>query len=368
VNPSAANSILVVDDTLDNLRLLSSVLGERGYEARPATSGRQALEAARRAPPDLILLDVNMPEMDGFEVCAELKSTESLREVPVIFLTALGDTVDKVKAFGLGGADYVTKPFQIDELLARVRAHLSLRQAQVELKQSYQRLRELEKLRDDLVHMVVHDMRAPLTALTSRLEFLASDLGPTLTGPSADDLKASVRAAEGLSRMTNELLDVSRLEEGKLPLDRKPADLCALAAEVRGNLAGMERGRSIELEAAAPVRCVCDGALVKRVIENLVSNAIKHTPSGSGVRISLAGAGPRVRVAVQDSGPGVAPEARAKIFEKFGAVAARKDQTYHSAGLGLAFCKLAVEAHGGAIGVEQGQPKGAVFWFELPAS
>ena len=160
-------SVLVVDDGIDNLRLLSDFLGEHGYEVRAVTTGRQALQAVEHDPPDLILLDITMPEMNGYEVCQRLKAKDRSRDVPVIFLTSLTDTADKVRAFDAGGVDYVTKPFQFDEVLARVKTHVALRRAQAELADSYTRLRALEQLRDDLVRMVVHDMGSPLQALLS---------------------------------------------------------------------------------------------------------------------------------------------------------------------------------------------------------
>jgi len=165
-------NILVVDDTIENLQLLATMLGDQGYEIRPVTNGRQALLAADRDPPDLILLDINMPDMSGYEVCAQLTARASSQDVPVIFLTALSETADKVKAFDVGGHDYITKPFQFDEVLARVKTHVALRRTRQELVQSYDQLRSLETLRDNLVHMVVHDMRSPLMVLMMNLDFL----------------------------------------------------------------------------------------------------------------------------------------------------------------------------------------------------
>ena len=165
-------SVLVVDDGIDNLRLLSDLLGEHGYEVRAVTTGRQALQAVEHDPPDLILLDITMPEMNGYEVCQRLKAKDRSKDVPVIFLTSLTDTADKVRAFDAGGVDYVTKPFQFDEVLARVKTHVALRRAQADLADSYTRLRALEQLRDDLVRMVVHDMGSPLQALRINLLLL----------------------------------------------------------------------------------------------------------------------------------------------------------------------------------------------------
>ena len=361
-----AANILVVDDTVENLRLISSMLGEQGYEVRPVTNGRLALQAAERDPPDLILLDINMPEMNGYQVCERLKATPALKDVPVIFLTALGDVADKVRAFDVGGIDYITKPFQLEEVQARVRTHVALRQAGRELTASYTRLHALEKLRDDLVHMVVHDMRSPLMVLSGHLELLReSELG-TLSENGRDDLRSALKAARTLSRMANDLLDVSRLEDRRMPLQRGAHDLGEIAEEVRAAVGVLDPGRAIELRLDGSLRVHCDREVVRRVLENLLGNAIKHTPTGAGLSIAVAAGPGRVRVEVADRGPGVPVEARQRIFEKFETAATRAEQKYHSVGLGLAFSKLAIEAHGGTIGVEAGEPDGSVFWFELP--
>ena len=359
-------SVLVVDDTIENLRLLSDILDHQGYDVRAVTSGSQALRAVEHDPPDLILLDITMPDMDGYEVCRRLKATDGAKDVPVIFLTALSDTADKVQAFDVGGVDYVTKPFRGEEILARVKTHVALRQSQVALGASYARLRELEQLRDDLVQMIVHDMRSPLAAMSIHLRLLT---GPAaaLSDKSQEDLHAAIRSAETLSRMTNDLLDVSRLEEGRMPIDRAVWNLTEIANDVRAALGVMDRDRRIDIDSAGPVEVNCDGALVRRVLENLVSNGIRHTPAGSYLRISIANRDGRARVAVHDSGVGVPAQAREKIFEKFGTLVTSHEGTYHSTGVGLAFCKLAIEAQGGVIGVDPGVQVGSVFWFELPA-
>jgi signal transduction histidine kinase len=368
MNPDPApphHNILVVDDTIENLRLLATILGDRGYDVRPVTNGRQALLAVERDPPDLILLDINMPEMDGYEVCVRLKQRPAVKDIPVIFLTALSETADKVRAFEAGGVDYITKPFHIEEVLARVKTHLALRRAQVELTRSYQRLGDLERLRDDLVHMVVHDMRTPLMVLLMELSRLKVG-AHRLLGVTPVELETCTEAATDLNRMTNDLLDVSRLEAGRLPLERSAADLVRIADDVRATILSLDRERTIEMHAPGPVLVSCDPTLIRRVLENIVANGIKHTPAGSPLRISVTPGDTLVRVSVEDQGPGVPADARERIFEKFGTVTTRNNSYYHSAGLGLAFCKLAIEAHGGTIGVTPAQPRGSVFWFELP--
>ena len=356
-------SVLVVDDGVDNLRLLSDLLGKHGYEVRAVTTGRQALQAVEHDPPDLILLDITMPDMNGYEVCQRLKAKDRSKDVPVIFLTSLTDTADKVRAFDAGGVDYITKPFQFDEVLARVKAHVTLRRAQADLAASYTRLRALEQLRDDLVRMVVHDMGSPLQALSINLLLLQG----AVSEDGRDILQSASKVAEELSQMISDLFDVSRLEECKMPIRRAVWNLTDMAQDVRAVLGAIDADRRIDIESAGAVEASCDGALVRRVIENLVTNALRHTPAGSPIRVSIASAEGRARVAVHDQGRGVPSEATERIFEKFGTVEARQESAYRSLGLGLAFCKLAIEAHGGTIGVAPGVESGSTFWFELPA-
>ena len=222
MNQEAARpaSVLVVDDTIENLRLLSSMLEEHGYEVRPVTNGRQALQAVERDPPDLILLDITMPEMDGYEVCRRLKANDRSKDVPVIFLTALTDTADKVRAFDVGGVDYITKPFQFEEVLARVKTHVALRRAQVALADSYDRLRSAgaaarrPRAHDRSRHAIAAAgaPRQPRPAGRARR-------GARRRQPRRSCGPRSGRAKE-LGRMVNNLLDVSRLEDGKMPIER----------------------------------------------------------------------------------------------------------------------------------------------------
>ena len=245
-------SVLVVDDGIENLRLLSDLLGEQGYEVRAVTTGRQALQAVEHDPPDLILLDINMPEMSGYEVCRRLRAKDISKDVPVIFLSALTDTADKVRAFDAGGVDYVTKPFQFEEVLARVKTHVALRRAQAELAESYTRLRALEQLRDDLVRMVVHDMWSPLQAL--RINFLLlKDAFAALSEDKREILQSASTLTEELGRMTNDLFDVSRLEECRMPVKRAVCDLTQIAREVRSVMGAIGAERSIDIESVGAV-------------------------------------------------------------------------------------------------------------------
>ena len=356
-------SILLVDDTVENLRLLVGILSDRGYDARPVTNGPEALQAAAHDPPDLVLLDVTMPGMSGFEVCAKLKAAPASRDIPVIFLTALTDVQDKLAGFNAGGVDFITKPFQVEEVVARVATQVALKRSRQALAESLARLQQMENLRDDLVRMIVHDMRGLMTVVLANLEIARSEI----SGQPAEDVDGAISAAKEVTQMSNTLLDVSRLEEGKMPIALESCDLVEVAQESRDTLAPLDTSRTITVDSAGAVTAMCDRDLIRRVIDNLVSNAVKHTPAGGRISIGVS-AGPRgTRVAVSDDGRGVPEELRGRLFEKFAGVHTRTRKAVHSAGLGLAFCKLAVEAHGGTISVEPATPHGSIFAFELPA-
>ena len=330
----------MVDDTPANLELLSVMLKGRGYRVRAAVSGRLALQAARNDPPDLILLDISMPEMDGYEVCAKLKSEERLKDIPIIFLSALTETMDKVKAFGAGGVDYIIKPFQFEEVEARVAAHLELRRQKVLLQENYIRLRELEKKRDDLVHMIVHDLRTPLTVIAGYNTLITEDRKNVLSGESAAYISENMKAVQQMIQIVSDVLDTSKMEEGQMTLKLENCDLGGLLEESASGMESLLEGRKIRFTPPVnPAFVRADKELVFRVIQNLLGNALKYTPDNSGlIQVKLQPAGGRVRVIVSDNGPGIAPEHRARIFEKFGQVGIRTDQKRYSTGLGLTFC------------------------------
>jgi signal transduction histidine kinase len=355
--------ILLVDDTIENLRLLSSILTTNGFEVRPVTSGADALQAIAHAIPELILLDVMMPDMDGFELCTKLKAEPAWRDIPVIFLTAMTEVDQKVRGFAVGGNDYITKPFQLEEVLSRVRNQLDVQRSRRELASNLQRLQQLERLRDDLVHMIVHDMRSPISGLYLTLDMIQA----AAQGDARVQLAEAMRLTASLHEMTNCLLDVSRLEEGKMPLQPQPCDLSKLAARACDEARAYAPKRVIKCLRTAPVNVSCDASLISRVLANLISNGIKHTEDNNTILVGVAATEQGARVIVQDDGPGIPAELRGRLFEKFAAVGRREPLRYHSAGLGLAFCKLAVEAHGGKIGVESAANSGSTFWFELPA-
>ena len=308
-----------------------------------------------------------MPELNGYEVCRHLKAQERTKDVPVIFLTALTDTVDKVRAFEAGGVDYVTKPFQIEEVLARVKTHVALRRAQAGLADSYTRLRAVEQLRDDLVHMVVHDLRSPLGALLINLRLL--EAAATLGDDDQQILQSAIESAEAIERMANTMLDVSRLEAAKMPWKPAEWDLAQMARDVRAALGTSD---------VEPPRIDIESAGRRERDLRRRAHPPGHREPGQQRPQALAGGHPAAHLASR-----AATAARVSRSTTRGAACARtpgrrfsrssersrlgRTSIYNSVGLGLAFCKLAIEAHGGTIGVDPGVPAGSTFWFELPA-
>ncbi len=362
----ARADILIADDVPANLDVLSAILKDAGYKVRAVPNGKLALQAATGSPPDIILLDIEMPELDGYETCTRLKADARVADVPVIFLSALSDASDKVKAFAAGGVDYVTKPFQAQEVLARVETHLRISRLQRQLETQFRDLKKLEELRDSLTHMIVHDLRSPLSGVLAYLQLMEMDaMAQRPCKP--DDVQAAIRGARSLIQMISALLDVNKMEAGEMRLDLADTDLVTTTRAAIDSLRGLAAKREVQLDAPAPVPCVCDANLILRVIENLLGNAFRYSPEDRGVEVRVLTRDQHARVEVQDAGPGIPDEYRARIFEKFGRVESGR-QHAHSTGLGLTFCKLAVEAHGGTIGVDSAVGDGSTFWFELPVA
>ncbi len=358
-------TIMVVDDTPTNLALLNDILQKIGYRVLAFPRGELAIRAAVKKPPDLILLDIMMPDLNGFEVCKQLRSYEHLKEIPIIFISALDDIENKIKAFSVGGVDYVTKPFQFEEVHARVQTHLELNRQRKKLKENYKRLKELEALRDSLVHMIVHDLRSPLMSITGYLELTLTEKLPEKAKTYLKNMKA---ASNMLIELINTLLDVNKIESGKMSLKYTPVDINSLATKVMSNFLSLKGTRTLKFTSEKKEITVnCDRQLIERVIWNLVGNAIKFTPERGGeILVSTRIGDGNIIISVSDNGHGIPREHHEKIFDKFAQVDLRKSGKRTSTGLGLTFCKLVVEAHGGKIYVESEENRGSTFCVELP--
>mgnify|MGYP001156610738 FL=1 len=370
-------TVLIVDDAPENIMILSHLLMP-DYTVRAAVSGEKALEIIfSDDPPDLILLDIVMPKINGYEVCKRLKAAgETVSEIPVIFLSGMTETDDKVKAFEAGGVDYITKPFALKEVQARIETHLKISSQKRELEKqkqqiedSYTKLRELELLKDNLTHMIVHDMRTPLMGISGNLELLSFQEESNISARAAKHINHARESTRELIEMISALLDVSRMEAGEMILNISRCDLIDIMRRIVDTFEGLLGKRYISYD--IPVESVevnCDPHVISRVIQNLLYNAIKVTPEANFIRIGVSATDDVVRVSVTDNGPGIPAEYHEKIFDKFCQIECRDHKQKYSTGLGLTFCKMAVEAHRGHIGIESEVGKGSMFWFELPSS
>ena len=357
-------NLLIVDDTPANIDVLVDLLSPT-YRTRIATNGKTALSLCAKEAPDLILLDIMMPEMDGYEVCRRLKEMEETRHIPVIFVRGKGETEDETKGLALGAVDYIAKPITPAVVLARVETHLEVNRQRQKIETAYNQLQDLETLRDNLVHMMVHDMRTPLTIMRGHLELL--EMNGNLGGNEKKRVGTILNACVGLIDMVSTLLDVSRFDNNEMPLKLEGRDIVPLAKEAAASYQAVGKGPGVEFESSVDsLKLRCDKDILERVMANLIGNAVKFTPESGTVRLLLEQTGHEAKISVTDTGPGIAPEYHGKIFERFGQVEMYNKKQKYSTGLGLTFCKLAVEAHGGSIGVESEVGVGSTFWFRLP--
>lgn len=373
--------ILVVDDNPLNVEPLTELLRAMGYRTAAAMNGEAALLRTRELHPDLILLDIMMPGMNGMEVCRRLKADSRSLHIPVVFVTALSDTSDKVAAIEAGGDDFLTKPYNRPVLLARIRSLLRLKEARDNLETSYRQLQTLEKLKDDLMGMIVHDLRSPLTSVMGTLEIvLDGDVGE-LNDQQSSLLGDALKRGEDLLHLIDDLLELAQLEESKLVLQLQQLSVDELLEAARGDwvLEAERVGAALSIAEAEPIRMRADPRLLRRVLGNLVSNALQHA-GGPGGRLDIRlaavpapvpeglGSTPSlVWFSVADNGVGIPEAYQELIFQKFGSLGSRAGGAGPS-GLGLTFCKLAVEAHGGRIWVQSRPGEGSVFHFVIPRS
>jgi two-component system sensor histidine kinase/response regulator len=370
--------ILVADDIPANVELLLDQLESLGYETITAVDGPSAIAAAFEKQPDLCILDVSMPAGElgvddrstGFEVCRRIKRDPRTSRIPVIFVTALNDTSDRVRGIEAGGDDFLTKPHNRLVLGARVRSLLKLKAATDALEDSLRKLRELEKVRDDLMKMIVHDLKTPLTSVLATLEMLSDgDFGGVTTTQKAAIGDAETKS-EDLLALIDDILEVARIEEANISLSLAPMAPGALLAELVHEWAHrfqQERTTAaVSVADDAPV-FAGDKGLIKRVFSNLIQNAVTHSSHPVHLELSARRARTGVLFTVSDNGPGIPPEYHDLIFRKFGQVEMPRSPRTRSSGLGLTFCKLVVERHGGRIWVKSEEGKGSSFYIELPS-
>lgn len=367
MNEDKKSKILCVDDEPRNLQLLEALLAPRGYALELAESGEKALAKAAESAPDLVLLDIMMPKMSGYEVLKKLREEEKFRLIPVIMITALQETEDKVKALDLGCDDFVSKPFDKGELLARIRAMLKINSLRRELAEK----ERTEKMEREFLSMVSHELKTPLTPINGYITlFLNEQFGP-LTPEYKKAARLIQQEGKHLLGLIDSVLDVTRIETARMgELDKEPLSVRFLINDVLEVMAPQFKEREMTVEAALPENfptVQADAVKLRRVITNLLGNAVKFTPQKGGVKITGEEVSGQVLIRVVDSGLGIAKENLEKVFEKFYQVDNTYTRTAGGLGLGLTIAREIIEAHGGKMWAESdGLGKGSRFCFTLP--
>ena len=408
-------NILLVDDRPENLRALEAILDDLGQNLIFASSGEEALKHVLKTEFAAILLDVRMPGMDGLEAAALIRQRDKTQYTPIIFVTAFGENEDQVKkGYSLGAVDFLFKPIVPEILRSKIAVFVDLyrkaeeirrtaeilrvtqlqaherqlaqerqrwesellrkqveqeREISAKLQESYRRLQELEKLRDDLTSMIVHDLRSPLASLITGLEMMET-LGE-LNDEQQEMLRLSVLSGRNLLRLIGDLLDISKMESGSLKLEKEDLDAAAMVHDCVRQLDSLARDKNVKLEVQVPGPVPCleaDADKLSRTLTNLIGNGVKFTPRGGTITVGVRPqeSGDSLLFWVKDTGEGIPPDALDRIFEKFGQVENRKAGRRMSTGLGLTFCKMIVEAHGGRIWVDSAMGQGSTFSFTLP--
>ncbi len=365
--------ILIVDDVEQNVAVISQILRNAGHNVMAAFSGETAIRMVQKRQPDLILLDIMMPGMTGFETCENLKESPATADIPVIFLSALTETDTKVKGFEVGGVDYITKPFQESEVLARANVHLKIRWLEEERARHIAQLTERNADKDRLMQIVSHDLRSPLGGIRGLAEILLESDDDLNAATVREFSKIITTTTDGLLDLVNDLLDLAKIESGKVNLNITEFDFAETVKYSSDlvRLVALKKGVFLNAEYPdEPILVKADEPKLKQTINNLLSNAIKFTPKGGNVEIIVEKGKEKnsknILITVRDSGMGISEEMLKTVFEKFGDHQRNGTHGEKGSGLGLSIVKSFVELHNGTVKLESKVGEGTAFHLTLP--
>lgn len=360
---NSKSRVLIVDDTSSERQMNGFILAKDGHDLEYAGDARECLEKLDTFKPDVILSDILMPGMDGFDLCRTIKGNPAHKHIPVILLSSLDQKEDLIRGLDAGADEFLQKPANPAELRARVRTMLRI-------KRQHDELQDALKLREDIAHTIVHDMRSPLNVIIGMADLLLQASGGD--GMQRSGLERIMKQGRRLSSLANDLLMTSKIENGRMLLNKKDFFLDEMLSKTIENYETVARASAHRLifentgTAALPVMHG-DPDLIIRVFDNLITNALKYSPAKSEIRIRMAHDAKKdaVLAEVADQGSGIPLEQQGVIFEKYGTLK-NAPEGVQQFGLGLYFCKLVVETHGGAISVRPNEPFGSIFRLELP--
>jgi signal transduction histidine kinase len=364
------STILVVDDTPTNLSVLLDYLNQSGFKTLIAQDGEGALEQADFAHPDIILLDVMMPGIDGFETCKRLKEQDATKDIPVIFMTALSETVDKVKGFQYGAVDYITKPFQQEEVLMRITTHLTMQHQKKELNLLNQKLMASNATKDKFFSIIAHDMRSAFTPMVGYSDLLiraAEELKDAKISKYSENMQMMI---ENAHKLFKNLLDWARIQRGAMEYKPNHFDLYSVGMSNVVFLMNPAKQKNINIkfEIDKQTLCFADNNMVDTILRNLMTNAVKFTHEGGEICLAATMDDEWIEVGISDTGVGIAPENQAKLFTIDSKHKSAGTAGEQGTGLGLILCKELVEKNGGRIWVESEKDKGSCFRFTLKKS
>lgn len=360
---SSKGEILIVDDTPDNLRLLSAMLSQQRYEVRKALNGQSAIASAQADAPDLILLDIKMPEMEGYEVCRRLKADSRTHDIPVIFISALDDVMDKVKAFASGGVDYITKPFQEAEVMARIENQLQMQRLQRQLMERNEELARSNRELEQFAYVVSHDLQQPLQSITGFAKLLTLKYFNQLDDTAQDYLTRMVDSGGRMQRLINDLLMYAQV--GKHDQSLEAVDCNLVVEQVLDNLQIALSEKQIHLSYASLPTVMGYETQLIQLFQNLIGNSVKFTRPDVAPQIKIAASqlDHEWLFEVQDNGIGIDAQFLEHVFDAFHR--AHSASQYPGTGIGLATCKKIVEIHGGRIWVKSQPQIGTTFYFTI---
>lgn len=362
-------TVLVVDDNPKNVQIIALILRELKYKIIIAVNGDNAIALVERARPDLILLDVMMPGMDGFEACEIIKSKPENKNIPVIFLTAMSEKVNIVKGFEVGGVDYITKPFNKEELTSRIKTHLELKFIRDELQKTTNHLTELNSIKDKIFSVIGHDLRSPIGSIKMTLDFLKGDLGKQY---SIEDFRETIdvlaQTTDEVFGLLENLLGWAKSQSGNLAVLPEDIKVNELVNSIYLLHKGILHQKNVHFEQHVDEGTIvyADLNMLKTVLRNLVSNAIKFTPKGGTISITTNNTREFTRIIVSDNGVGISAENMIKLFDDKQHLTTYGTDNETGSGIGLILCNSFVKKNNGRLLVESKVGKGSSFTIELP--